>query len=393
MQSGSLGFQHVFNRVARVVHGVDAREAIAMLAAEEDIASVLLVTSPTVAKSSYVQGLRRAEPRIDRVYDGCQPHSPAVCVLEALTVAGPTLPDTILAVGGGSVIDTAKAVAMAMWNGIRSADRLHELSASPFRVNSAAGERAPRIVAVPTTLSAAELSPVGAMLDQATSHKMVIGDEYAIPRTIIYDPAALLDAPREILLGSGMKAIDHAAETLCALHPNLYVEPLAQRALELLGRALPIIADCYDARRQPPFAALAEAQLGCWMSVAGPSHGVQVGASHAIGHALGAICSVPHGVTSSIMLAPVLQWNHHYCLDAKRRIALALGGKPDMPAENAVALLVQRLGLPSRLAQVGVTRQQFDKISVDALADRYAGTNCRPISSASDIFEILELAA
>jgi hypothetical protein len=141
---------------------------------------------------------------------------PSTCVLEAIATLGNCRPDAIAAIGGGSAIDTAKAVAIALWRNIDAQDRLSELLGRPSRVNSTDGEPGPRIIAIPTTLSAAELSPVGGMLNEATSIKEVVGHEYAIPRSIIYDPRALVDTPREILLASGVKALDHAAETLCA---------------------------------------------------------------------------------------------------------------------------------------------------------------------------------
>jgi alcohol dehydrogenase class IV len=102
--------------------------------------------------------------------------------------------------------------------------------------------------------------------NDVTLHNDVIGHEYAIPRSIIYDPRALLDAPRSILLGSGVKAIDHAAETLCAGSASGYAAPLARQALRLFARALPAIASAYEAGRQPALSDLAEAQLGAGCS-------------------------------------------------------------------------------------------------------------------------------
>jgi maleylacetate reductase len=388
-RDGAGELKHYANRIARVIQNVDAREVLPAILAEERLASVLVLTSASFKTSSYLVSLLAAVPVPFVIFGECLPHSPAHCVIDAIATLGDLQPHAIVAIGGGSVIDTAKAVSMALWRGIKSPDRLSELRSQPTRVNSGEGEPGPRIIAIPTTLSAAELSPIGGMTNDVTLHKDVIGHEYAIPRSIIYDPRALLDAPRSILLGSGVKAIDHAAETLCAGSASGYAAPLAREALRLFARALPAIASAYEAGRQPALSDLAEAQLGCWMSMAGPAHGAPVGASHALGHALGAICGVAHGLTSCVTLAPVLRWNHDWCISAKREISEALDGHADERAETSLARLVGKLALPTRLSELGVTEAQLPLIAAYAFEDRNAATNCRPIASGQEMLEIL----
>jgi maleylacetate reductase len=368
---------------------MDAREALPPILAEDNIKSILLLTSPSLLNSRYVQSLRGVMPSGTRIYGACRPHSPSSCVSEALELLEGCRPDGIVAVGGGSVIDTAKAVAIALWHNITSPDRLTELFSRPSRLNSAEAEPRPRIIAIPTTLSVAELSPIGGMLIEARSTKEIVGHQYAIPRSIIYDPDALLGTPRATLLSSGIKALDHAVEALCAIEANHFAAPLAERAVQLLGRTLPLIASAYDSGEVPLHSALEEAQLACWMSATGPAHGVSVGASHAIGHALGAVCGVPHGLTSCVTLAPVLRWNQHYSVGPQVRIAEALTGQSDQQAGTAVEDLVRRLGLPTRLQEIGVSRDQLYEVAAASFVDRCAATNCRTISSVEDIYEIL----
>lgn len=389
--NGAAGLTHYSNRVARILQNVDAREALPAIFAEDRLASVLLLTSPSLKRSGYVASLLPEMPGRVVMFGECEPHSPAHCAIRAIATLGGLTPDAVVAIGGGSVIDTAKAVSIALWRGVRSPDRLRELLGRPARVNSGEREPRPRIIAIPTTLSAAELSPVAGMMNDATSHKEIVGHEYAIPRSIIYDPRALLGSPPAVLLGSGVKAIDHAVETMCAGPVCNYVAPLAKQALRLLAHALPAIATAYEEGRQPAQSDLAEAQLGCWMSMAGPAHGVAVGASHAIGHALGAVCGVKHGLTSGVTLAPVLRWNHDWCASAKREISMALDGHPNVPAEDSISRLVGKLGLPSRLSELGVTQAQLPLIAQYAFGDRYAATNCRPIGSVNDMLDILEM--
>lgn len=383
-----MSFRHVFNRLARVTFDMDAREALPPILAEDGIKSVLVLTSPSLLTSPYVQSLLGVMPPATTVYGACRPHSPSNCVSEALDALDGRRPDGIVAVGGGSVIDTAKSVAIALWHDIGNPARLPELFSRPSRINSAEPEPSPRIIAIPTTLSVAELSPIGGMLIEAEATKAIVGHQYAVPRSIIYDPAALSGTPRETLLSSGIKALDHAVEALCAVKANDFAAPLAERAVQLLGQALPEIASATDAGETPSHSALAAAQLGCWMSATGPAHGVSVGASHAIGHALGAV-GVPHGLTSCVTLAPVLRWNHDYSAGPQSWIAEALTGRSDQQAGDAIEDLVRRLGLPTRLHEVGVGPDQLHDIAAASFADRCAATNCRPISSAEEIYEIL----
>src|SRR5882757_3692982 len=171
---------------------MDAREALPPILAEDNIRSILLLTSPSLLNSRYVQSLRGVMPSGTTIYGACRPHSPSRCVLEALELLEGCRPDGIVAVGGGSVIDTAKAVAIALWHDITSPDCLTEMFSRPSRLNSAEAEPRPRIIAIPTTLSVAELSPIAGMLIEARSTKEIVGHQYAIPRSIIYDPSALL---------------------------------------------------------------------------------------------------------------------------------------------------------------------------------------------------------
>jgi len=134
-----------------------------------------------------------------------------------------------------------------------------------------------------------------------------------------------------------------------------------------------------------------DGQLGAWMSMAGVAAGVPVGASHGIGHVLGVACGVPHGYTSCVMLAPVLRWNRAADTGRQQLVSEAMG-RPGLPAADLVADLVARLGLPSRLGDVGVGPERFPEIAEQALRDPFVHANPRPVRGAEDIVEILQSA-
>ncbi|MDP3175297.1 MAG: iron-containing alcohol dehydrogenase, partial [Phenylobacterium sp.] len=119
--------------------------------------------------------------------------------------------------------------------------------------------------------------------------------------------------------------------------------------------------------------------------------GVPMGASHAIGHVLGALCGVPHGYTSCVMAPNVQAWNAPEVRGRQRRISAALGA-PDRPAAALLDELIRSLGLPRSLAEVGVPRERLQAIADATLEDLWAATNPRPLRSSGDVMEILRSA-
>jgi len=115
-----------------------------------------------------------------------------------------------------------------------------------------------------------------------------------------------------------------------------------------------------------------------------------MGASHAIGHILGAIRNVPHGYTSCVMCPVVQRWNASVVPQAHERIAAAMG-KPGEPVERLLDDLIRGLGLPRTLREVGVEPGDLPRIAADTLKDIWGRTNPRPIRDASDVMEILQM--
>ena len=133
-------------------------------------------------------------------------------------------------------------------------------------------------------------------------------------------------------------------------------------------------------------------QFGMWLSIGAGTSGVGVGASHGIGHVLGAACQVPHGHTSCVMLPSVLRWNLPSNAERQKRVGEAFG-QPAAAAGDLVEALVKSLGLPGRLSEVGVGRDRFREIAEKSMHDRAVLNNPRPIEGPAQVLEILELAA
>lgn len=390
--AASAPYLQRFSKLERISVGRPAAEAVAAEAARAGAERVLLLTNRSLAReAAFLDGIAAAlaSRLIGRIAD-LSALSPAEDVLRVAAAARAARADLLVAVGGGSVIDTAKLVVVSLAEDRTTRAALAALP--PYaEVDQSVLPRAVlatavRFVAVPTTLSSAEFNWGASFLDTATGVKYAVGHALMAPQAVVLDPRATLTAPEALILGTGMKAIDHAAERLASHLGNPVSDAAAHEALALLGRALRRI------RHDPgDLAARLDAQTGTWLSVAGQSAGVPVGASHPIGRNLSALAGVPHGLTACMILPAVLRWNAAVNAPRQQRVAAALG-MPGLAADAAVAALVADLGLPGRLRDLGVARALFAEIARKTIGERAIGTNPRPIRTPEDIVEILELA-
>ena len=386
---------HGHQDIERVVYGKPAGPALRAEAERLGARRVFLTTSKSVAQSALLADIiRDLGDRYAGVYAGITAHSPRPCVIEGAQAARAAKADLIVAVGGGSAIDATKVILIALW---QNATKIEDLDA--YRAGKPqAGFNAPaeaiappadaiRMIAVPTTLSAAEFNAFAGISDPRYGIKESFGHRLVVPRVIVLDPAATLATPMDLMLSTGLKAVDHAVEGLCSQQAHPFAIGTSTEALRLLARALP----GHKARPEDMETRL-DLQFGMWLSIGAGTSGVGVGASHGIGHVLGAACGVPHGHTSCVMLPSVLRWNLPANAERQKRVSEAFG-KPDVPAADLVAGLVKTLGLPTRLSEVGVGRDRFCEIGEKAMHDRAVLNNPRSITSPDQVVEILELAS
>jgi maleylacetate reductase len=201
---------------------------------------------------------------------------------------------------------------------------------------------------------------------------------------VILDPAITVHTPEWLFLSTGIRAVDHAVEDLCAINAQPFSDGTSLHALRLLSRALPAV------KANPgDVAARLDCQLGAWLSVVGSQNGVSKGASHGIGHVLGGTAGVAHGYTSCIMLPHVLRFNAEATAERQRWVAEAMG-RPGEAAADAVAGLIAALGLPGRLRDVGVRQDQLDLIARESMHDRWVHTNPRRIGGWEVVRGLLE---
>jgi maleylacetate reductase len=381
-----------FPAMESVIFGKPYVEALAQEVDRVEARAVFILASGTLERGTdAVDRLREMlGNRLAGVCAKIGAHTPRTDVVAAANAAREAGADLIVTLGGGSVTDAAKMVALCLGNGVGDPAQLDNYRAE-IAVDGTA--RRPEVkppsvrsITIPTTLSAGEYTASAGCTDTARHVKESYGHPLMMPRTVILDPDVSVHTPEWLFLSTGIRAVDHAVEDICSVNGQPIAEGASYHALRLLASGLPAVkADPINLE------ARLDCQIGAWMSMVGSQTGVSKGASHGIGHVLGGTAGVPHGYTSCVMLPHVLRFNHPVNAGKQERVSEALG-RPDAPAADAVAELIAGLGLPSRLRDVGVKPEQLDAIAKGSMHDRWVHTNPRKIDGPAVVRELLDAA-
>ena len=287
----------------------------------------LLVTSPRLADLEV--------PRAEH-FAGVRRHAPLDAVVAATDAARRA--DGLVAAGGGSAIDTGKAVSAA--------------TGLP-------------LVAVPTTYSGSEWTPYFGMRDEARRAKA--GGSGAHTVAVVYEPALTLDLPRAETVGTAMNALAHSAE---ALYAGPYED--ATTGAERIARWLPAVVE--DGRALGPRTQLLEGAMHAGRALA--ARGMFL--AHAMAQALGGRYGASHGALNALCLAPALRFNAEVVPDAIAGLAKALG-TDDAPSHVEE---LARLGGFERLRDLGIPGEELRDVAVQASERPPARSNPRPASVA-----------
>ena len=328
--------------------GAGAIDALPELADALGLQRLVLVTSRRGA------ALAERLPVV-AVYDGVRPHAPLPTVDEAVSAAEQADADGLVGLGGGSAIDTCKAVTLQLL------ERGREV----------------RTIAVPTTYAGAEWTPFFGVRDEAAGRKTGGSDERATPVAAVYDPELTLDLPRAESGGTAMNALAHCAEALYARGRNERGDRHAFCGARTISYALPLVLA--DGRHAYARARLLEGAMRGALALA--EAGLALG--HAMAQALGGRYGLPHGALNAVCLAPALRFNAPVAPDALARLAEAMGVEDPVARVEELA----RLAGYERLRDLGVPAEELDEVA-EATAIR-AGAKANPRSASPE--EIAEL--
>lgn len=311
-----------------------------------------------------------------------KPNPTTVNVQEGLMAAQVYYVDALIAVGGGSVIDTAKAISIIMTNPEHG--KVVSLEGAVETRNKGLP-----LFALPTTAgTAAEVTINYVITDEIKVKKMVCVDVHDIPVCAIIDPDLMESMPQSLAASTGMDALTHAMEGYTTKAGWLIPDMFHINAMALIYKNLEKAANEKD-----PIAIekMAYAQYIAGMGFSN----VGLGIVHSMAHSLGAFFDTPHGIANAILLPHVLKFNGQVCPELFRNMGRAIGLKMDNLSDeeavqrvvDAVKDLSQRLNIPKNLREVGVSEALLPQLAKQALNDPCTPGNPRKVTE-EDILRI-----
>jgi alcohol dehydrogenase class IV len=380
-----------FAHPTRVVAGRGMIEGVGFEFTKDGAKRPLIVTDRVIRETGLIEkageGVTGGGLEVAGVFDDVQQDSSTTTVEACAAAAKEAGADSFLAVGGGSVMDTAK-VADALFThggGLLDYEGLYTLP----REDDGLGAPLPiaPLACIPTTAGTGSEVSMGAVIkDPEQEIKVLIGDFPMFPRLAILDPESTRTLPPQIAAATGMDAMTHAVEAYTTPEWSPHGEAFCLQALRLIRDNLPVAVEDpsnEDARGNMLVAA-------CLAIVPGAAATSALGAVHSMSHPAGARHGVPHGVANSINLPHVIRFNcagGPEIADRYRDIAEVMGaeaGGSDEEVGEALAAwmteLTTRIGLPQRLSEVGVPEADVPNLVEGAMGDGCSITNARELT-------------
>ncbi|KAI1150433.1 hypothetical protein F4825DRAFT_426547 [Nemania diffusa] len=335
---------------------------------------------------------------------GVKPHSLYDDIVDIMQDIKAKKADCIVTLGGGSLADAAKLIVYALENGVDTVDDVIKLS-EPFiemTEDALAGiGKMPSIplIFIPTTLSGAEFTKFAGCTNPRNHMKVQFTHPGMYAKLVILDPDLCRTTPDWVWRSTGVRAIDHCVEVLCAVHAYPEINTMAKRSLKRLVRSLLIYAKNPD-----DLGARLESLLACNDITISIVYSVFPGASHGIGHNLGPL-GVGHGQTSCILLPSVMKYNARVNGDTQKKIGETIWSEEEAAdvlkkhglsrAESdlgdALRAIFNELGMPKSLKEVGVGRDKWAQLAENSLEDKCCQANPVPLTQKDQVLEILEM--
>ncbi|AHG76598.1 Lactaldehyde reductase [Mannheimia varigena USDA-ARS-USMARC-1296] len=356
-------------------HGKGAIQHIVHEVKSRSFNKALVVTDKDLIKFNVAQkvtSLLDAEGLPYEIFDEVKAN-PAVDVIKAgvekFKASGA---DYLIAIGGGSPIDSAKAIGIII-NNPEFSDVLSLEGVAPTH------QKCVPIIAVPTTAgTAAEVTINYVITDEEKKRKFVCVDVHDVPAVALVDPDMMESMPKSLAAATGMDSLTHAIEGYITKAAWELTDALHLKAIELISRSLRGAVE----KNPKDIEGMA---LGQYVAGMGFSN-VGLGVVHSMAHPLSAYYDTPHGIANAVLLPYVMEFNKNYTGEKYREIARAMGvkGVDEMTQEEyrnaaiqAVQQLSQDVGIPPKLHQIGVKEEDLVALSVDAFNDVCTGGNPR----------------
>ena len=330
--------------------GLGALSACGQEAQARGVSHLLVMVDSFLHQAGMTAGLARslAMKGVAMTVWPCPPGEPCITdVCAAVAQLRESKCDGVVAFGGGSVLDAAKAVALLVTN--------PEQTLSAMTESSVLRPRLP-LIAVPTTAgTGSETTNVTVIIDAVSGRKQVLAHASLMPDVAILDAALTEGVPPPVTAMTGIDALTHAVEAYSALNATPFTDSLALGAIAMIGQALPkSVGYGHDLAARESML-LASCMAGMAFSSAG------LGLCHAMAHQPGAALHIPHGQANAMLLPTVMAFNRMVCRERFRQIGRALIAKKtdDHEAIAAVEALIAEVGLSKRLSDAGAKPEHF----------------------------------
>ena len=365
--------------------GRNSRERLIDEINSRNFCRILVVTDPGIVRAGIANVILELlnKHEIDYyIYDGVKANPNVENVKDGLFIARQNNVDCVVALGGGSVIDTAKAIAIILAN--PEFDDVVSLNGLAETKNKAVP-----IIALPTTAgTAAEVTINYVITDDVNTKKMVCVDVHDIPVVSIIDPDLMEGMPQQLAAATGMDALTHAMEGYTTRAAWLMTDMFHINAMAIIYKNLELAANKKDK--------VAVEKMGYAQYIAGMGFSnVGLGIVHSMAHSLGAFFDTPHGIANALLLPHVLRFNGKVCPELFKNMGNAFGldmyglteDETVEKVASAVESLSQRLGLPQRLRDVGIPEEMLPTLAKQAVEDICTGGNPRKVT-VEDLTEI-----
>ena len=365
-----------FSFPTRVVFGSGAVSQLPELLAEYGAKRVLLVTDQGLVHAGLVERVLKLVSGSSEVtcFDRVEPNPTESCLEEAVTLLRRESCDLVVGLGGGSVLDTAKAACMRLNH--PGPLNQYEIQVEGYR--RVTGE-VPANIAIPTTAgTGSEVGRSAVITLETDNRKAVLLSPKILPTVALCDPELTLSLPAGLTASTGMDALTHNLEAYLSTEFHPICDAIALGGIRLVGRHL------VDAVKGGGIEARSGMMLASSMGAI--AFQKDLGVAHALAHPLSTLSGVPHGLANAIVLPHAMAFNKPVSADRLRDVACALGCAVDGLNEldgaelaiRKVEGLLEQTDLPNRLSAVGVEEDLLPELAAQAIADPNHRTNPRP---------------
>ncbi|WNS79597.1 iron-containing alcohol dehydrogenase [Domibacillus sp. DTU_2020_1001157_1_SI_ALB_TIR_016] len=353
---------------------------------ELGISNVLIVTDKGVRTANLLEEVEKSllDANVQyEIYDEIEPNPSAETIENGTEFLQQHKSEAVLAVGGGSSIDTAKGIAVMAVNpgNIIDYEGVGKIQNPPLP-----------IIAIPTTAgTGSEVTPSTVVTNRETSFKLAVISPNLYPRLAILDPILTLNLPQGITAATGMDALTHAIESYTSKTANPISQAFAIQAVKMIGENLTktyFVGTDLESR---------ENMLVASMLAGAAFAQSRLGNVHAISHTFGGVFNVPHGIANAALLPFVMRYNLPACAEQYKDIAAALGADvigltAVQAAEKAIEEVIQMnqsMNIPLNIQELGVSLDALPKLVEDSMRSGNVLVNPR-LTRAEDIQSIIE---